>query len=379
VVRSGVGRTAQSGGLNARFEHCPFTEARILVRFERMVLEQFGSHLLQAAGCEEESAQLVARTLVRSDARGTASHGLIRVLDYAARLEKGGNDPRAQPRLVNQSGAVGVVDGTGALGQLIGDFAMRLAIELAREHGIGAIACRNSSHFGAAIEYSLLAASNDCIGIALTNASASMAPFGGVSPVLGNNPIAIAAPTHQQDVFALDLALSVVAKGRIRMLAARGERIPEGWANDKFGVPTTDPAEAVAGLAAWVGGYKGYGLALAADVLSGVLSGGGFGPNVGAQADASHPQNVAHCMIAVHVPHFLPMDAFQDRMTDLLGAMRSSELAGGSLGIRIPGEIEAEAERLSAIKGIDIADGIWQQLEAYAGTVNVPIPLPLPS
>jgi LDH2 family malate/lactate/ureidoglycolate dehydrogenase len=341
------------------------------VRFERVALEQFGSHLLQAAGCEEESAQLVARTLVRSDARGTASHGLIRVLDYAGRLEKGGNDPRGQPRLV--------VDGTGALGQLVGDFAMRLAIELAHEHGIGAVACRNSSHFGAAIEYSLLAASNDCIGISITNASASMAPFGGISPVLGNNPIAVAAPTHQQDVFALDLALSVVARGRIRMLAARGERIPEGWANDKFGVPTTDAAEAVAGLAAWVGGYKGYGLALAADVLTGVLSGGGYGPHVGPQADATHPQNVAHFMIAVHVPHFLPMDSFQDRMADLLSAMRSSELADASRGIRIPGEIEAEAERLSAIHGIDIADGVWQQLVAYAATVNVSIPLPIPS
>ena len=349
------------------------------MRFDRSALERFGSDLLQAAGCEKDTANLVARTLVRSDARGTASHGLIRVLDYAERLRKGGNDPHGQPQLLNQRGAVGVIDGGGALGQLVGDFAMRLAIELAHEHGIGAVACRNSSHFGAAAEYSLLAADNDCIGVVLTNASASMAPFGGITPVLGNNPFAVAAPTDPPDVFALDLALSVVAKGRIRMLAARGERIPEGWANDKRGVPTTDPAEALTGLAAWAGGYKGYGLALAADALTGVLSGGGYGPCVGAQSDASRPQNVAHFMMAVHVPHFLPIEVFRDRMTDLLKAMRSSDLAGDSPGIRIPGELEAQAEGLSAIAGIEIVDEVWKRLEAFVTTVNVSIPSPVPS
>ncbi len=347
------------------------------MRFARQELERFGAELLTTVGCDGTCSDLVARTLVRSDARGVPSHGIVRLADYLVRLDAGGNDPAGRPRIVHQRGGIAIVDGELALGQLVATFAMGHAIQLAQANGIGAVACRRSSHFGAAAEYAEMAASESCIGIAMTNASPSMAPWGGISPLMGNNPIAIAAPTSRPDVFVLDMALSVVARGRVRMMAARGEPIPSGWAYNKLGEPTTDSAEAVAGLAAWAGDHKGFGLALAVDTLSGILSGAGFATEVRSQQDVSLPQEIGHFFIAIHVPDFIALTEFRQRMGEMLASVRSSRPAKGSQGVQIPGEPELESERASEGLGIRVEKSVWARLMPHAERLKVALPSPL--
>jgi LDH2 family malate/lactate/ureidoglycolate dehydrogenase len=346
-------------------------------KFAQADLTAAAQSLLQAAGCSPEDAALVAGALARADASGLPSHGLARLPDYLRRLREGGNDPAARPEVVSEHQATAVVDGNHALGQVAGAFGMSKAIELAGLYGIGAVTCRRSSHFGSAADYVRMAAEAGCIGIATTNASGTMAPFGGITPMLGNNPIAIGSPTGDEP-FLLDMALSVAAKGKIRLLAAQGAPIPEGWATDARGRPTTDAQEAVAGLATWMGGHKGYGLAIAADVLSGVLSGGAFGSSVGPQPEYDRRQEVGHFFAAIRIESFLSPADFAARFDGLVGELRSSEPVDGSGSVLIPGDLESRARTASAERGVPLSAVVWSRLEDEARRLGVLLARPEP-
>jgi LDH2 family malate/lactate/ureidoglycolate dehydrogenase len=346
-------------------------------RFAQGDLTAAAEMLLQAAGCNVEDAALVAGSLVRADASGLPSHGLARLPDYLKRIREGGNDAAARPELVSEHQATAVVDGNHALGQVVATFAMTKAIQLAGVYGVGAVTCRRSSHFGSAADYVRMAAGAGCIGIATTNASGTMAPFGGITPMLGNNPIAIGAPTGDEP-FLLDMALSVAAKGKIRLLAAQGEPVPDGWATDARGRPTTDAQEAVAGLATWMGGHKGYGLAIAADVLSGVLSGAGFGSSVGAQPEHARTQEVGHFFLAIRIDSFLSPAEFTERFDGMVGELRSSEPVDGSGSVLIPGDVESHQRAASAEQGVPLSTAVWSRLEDEAHTLGVSLARPEP-
>ena len=243
-------------------------------------LRKFAREVLTRVGVPSDHAAMTANSLVEADQRGVHTHGLAYLPVYVQRLMAGGINPAPAIRLVSERPSTALIDGDNGLGQVVGVQAIQLAINKAREHGAGLVGVRNSNHFGAAAHYAMAAAREGMIGLAMSNIGPTMAPWGGITPCYGNNPISYAVPTGEAAI-VLDMATSVVSRGRISAAAARGETIPLGWACDREGRPTQDPNLALEGLLLPVGGYKGYGIALLIDILSGVLTGGAFGQGVG--------------------------------------------------------------------------------------------------
>jgi LDH2 family malate/lactate/ureidoglycolate dehydrogenase len=332
---------------------------RVIVGREE--LDRFAAALFEAAGVEPDDAAHAASVLVDADARGVASHGVARLPVYLDRMASGGTSATARPVVEHERGATAVVDGRNALGLVVARFGMQNAIRLAHEYGVGAVSCRNSGHFGAAAAYARVAPAQDCVGISMTNVNVAMAPWGSISSLLGNNPIAMAAPTSSAP-FVLDMALSTVARGKIRLAAASGEAIPAGWALDAEGRPTVDPHVALAGLITPLGGPKGSALAIAVDILSALLSGASTSPDVAPQAAHQRPQDVGHFFLAVHVPAFVDLGTFVSRIDTMLDRIRTSAPAAGVERILAPGDLESDAELRAEREGIRLQRSTWEAL-----------------
>lgn len=320
----------------------------------------------EGAGLTTRAARTVAEALVDSDMRGVPSHGVMLVPMYLDRLRAGSVSQREQAEVVSERGAVTVLDAHHALGQLTGEEAMRLAVERSREYGAGVTVVRHAFHFGGAYRYALTAARAGCIGIAAANTRPLMPAPGGAEAVVGNNPLAIAAPAaNGAEPIVLDMALSEAALGKIRLAAQEGRDIPATWATDAQGRPTTDPQAAIAGLLLPIGLHKGYGLALMVDVLTGVLAGGGFGQRVkGLYADVAAPNDAAHLFIALDVAAFGPPDAFAERIATLAAEVTGAESAPGVERVYLPGELAAERRAVAARDGIALDPGTLEALRA---------------
>ena len=233
-------------------------------------LERWACDLLGATGLEREAATTVAVSLVEASGRGVDSHGVALLPGYLARLRGGGINRHPRPSVVSEDGAVAVVNGDDGPGQVAGVFAAELSATLAERHGVGAVSVRRSGHYGAAAHYVMPLARRGLVALSTTNAEPGVVPFGGRAPELGTNPIAFAAPAGDS-VFVFDMATSQVAANRVWGAMDAGRPVAPGWAVDEAGEPTTDPA-AVHSMAP-LGGYKGYGLGLMVEVLSGALGG----------------------------------------------------------------------------------------------------------
>jgi LDH2 family malate/lactate/ureidoglycolate dehydrogenase len=251
---------------------------RVEIAAER--LTAFAARLLGALKVPPAAARLVAEALVEADLEDLDSHGVMLLPMYADRLIAGSVSPTGDGRIVSDHAGAVVIDAENALGQVTAERAVDLTVERAKVHGLGAVAVRNAFHFGAAGRWVKAMAQARCIGIALCNTRPLMPAPGGAERVGGNNPIAIAVPSADGPPITLDLALSAGAMGKIRLAEAAGERIAEGWASDAAGVPTTDPAAAIAGMLLPAGGAKGFGLAMMVDLLAGGLSSGAIGEEV---------------------------------------------------------------------------------------------------
>ena len=232
-------------------------------------------------GMNDADAALLADSLVAADLTGVHSHGVLRVPEYVKKLTVGGVNPQGTPFIARDSGACLVVDGDNSMGQIGASFAMRQAIERAKTTGIAAVAVRGSNHCGAMAYYALRAAQEDMIGIATTNALPTMAPWGGAERLLGINPLGVAIPAGEEPSIVYDAAFSGSAHGKIRVYQQKGWTLPEGWAMDRDGTPTTDPAAAIDGLLMPIGGFKGTGLAMLMGILSSMLSGAAYGTELG--------------------------------------------------------------------------------------------------
>jgi len=324
----------------------------------------------------------VADVLVSSDRRAIASHGTARLSQYIALVEAGVMDAIARPALIRSKAAVALFDANNGWGHHASRVAMDTAIEGAREAGSFTAIVRNSNHFGIAGWYALRAADAGVIGISMTNASPVVAPTRAVDALIGTNPIAMAAPAGQHDHFCLDMATSTVTLGRIEVAVRRSETLRPGWALDSRGRPTTDPDAALDGALLPLGGveesggYKGYGLSLLVDILSGVLGGSTAAPHI-APLFSTHDgkADLGHTFIAIDPDAIDEPGAFEARLEselDLLVAAPESPDAPGR--ILIPGEPEAEAERRSAERGVVIDRGHHADLLALASRVGVSLP-----
>ena len=307
----------------------------------------------------EPDARVVADSLVEADLRGVSSHGVVRVPTYIAGLVNGSIKPRPSLEVIVDLGPRAVVDGDDGMGQVGANRAMQLAVERAREHGIGVVGLRRSRHCGAMAYWAIQALAASCIGFATTNAGLNMAPTGGRDKIIGNNPLAIAVPTNRPWPMVLDMATSVVAGGKLDVAAIRGQKIPLGWATDLDGNPTDDPVTARKGLLLPVGGPKGYGLAVMLDVLSGVLTGARFGGGLGIPGSGQF-------FLAIQVEGFMSIDEFRARMDQLIEQIQQSQRAPGSDRIYVQGEIEHEMAQRRTRDGIPLEEPIVESLQRLA-------------
>lgn len=314
---------------------------QLAVRLWPMVLEHFLGQLFSAAGMPAADASYSAQALVQTDLWGIESHGVLRVPIYLQRLRAGVVNPRPEIRQTAGAGAFAVLDADNALGFVAGRAGMERAMELAREHTLGAAGVVNSNHFGAACLFSRLASDAGMIGIAMTNVAPNMVMPGATRPVVGNNPFSIAAPTFDEFPFAFDIALSHVAGGKLLLAREKGEPIPADWATDKEGRPTTDPAVAFAGYLLPLGLHKGYGLALAIDLLSGMLTGGHFLSGVrNMHKEPDQPSLTSHLMIAIDPLAIMDEEEYRQRMGDFVAEVKATPMVDTGEELLLPGELE---------------------------------------
>lgn len=340
-------------------------------------LRQFARSILAAAGVPGSSAELVAEALVASNLRGVDSHGVQLLVWYVDQIELGSFDLNTRGSVVSENGACLVYDGENGLGQVVSEACCRHAVRLAREHGLGMVAARESNHFGAAAFWAQRIASEGMIGMAMCNATPMVAPWQGRERRFGTNPISMAVPGPK--TWLLDMATTTVAFNKILKASYAGQpTIPAGWALDAGGNPTTDTQAAVNGSPMPLGGYKGYGLAMMVEILCGVLSGGEACTGLAGIRMHGGTAHVSHFFLAADAARFLPLDEFAARMKTLADSMKTSQPAAGYDEVLVAGDPEWRAAGIRSREGIPLSRGIWQNLTAIGRRLNVPIPEPGP-
>jgi LDH2 family malate/lactate/ureidoglycolate dehydrogenase len=329
-------------------------------------LLDFATAVYAAAGMGEPEARLCADTLVQADLWGHQSHGVMRLSWYAARLKAGVCESRAKPEFVVDAGGLALIDGHDGMGQVLAARAADEAIRRAKVHGIAAVGVRNSNHFGTALYFTLMAARAGCVGFLSTNASPAMAPWGGRKKTVGTNPWSWACPAGSHAPMALDIANTGVARGKVYLAKQKGQSIPEGWAINAAGAPTTDPAEAIEGIILPMAQHKGYAIALMMDMLSGILTGSGYGAEVAGPYQAERRSRAGHLMIALNIEAMQPLAEFNARMDALIGQIKSVPLAQGFEEVFYPGEIEARNDARNRQSGLSLPEDTLQDLRKLA-------------
>ncbi len=332
--------------------------------FSARQLTRIAISLLEAAGVPDSHAALVADSLVEADLRGVDSHGVQNLDIYVQRIRRGLVELHPTFPTIHQSSSTALLDGQNALGQVAAMCAMELAMAKALETGLALVGVRNTNHCGMLAYYTMQAVRDGMVGFASCNGPVNMAPWGGRDKLLGNNPICVAIPAAGEPSIILDMANSVVAKGKLYAARSKGNHIPEGWALDKDGNPTTDPTTALDGGSLLpMGGYKGYGLTLVMDVLTGLLTGSGYSRQVGSlHHELTRGMNLGLLMGALKVESFMPLPVFRQLVDHYIEQMRDSAPAPGFERIFLPGELESDARARRSTEGIPIPRKIWEAL-----------------
>ena len=320
----------------------------------------------------DDDAHLLADTLVQADLGGTHSHGVMRVREYVKKL-RGGVDPKGRPVIAKDSGACLVVDGGNSMGQIGAHFAMNEVVERADKQGIAAAGVRGSNHCGAMGYYALQVARRDMICIATTNALPTMAPLGGAERILGINPLGVAIPAGNAYPIVFDAAFSGSSHGKIRIHQQKGLPLPEGWALDSQGRPTTDPAAAIDGLLMPIGGYKGTALALIMGILSSMLSGSAYGTELGNMEEGPRAGEDGHFMAAIKISAFEDVDRFKERIDAAIDEIHNCRLADGFDRTYAPGEKEFLNREVYERDGIPINGETLKDIAAAAEETGVDV------
>lgn len=322
--------------------------------------------IFEADGVPPDDAAFLADTLVQAELWGHASHGVLRVGWYHARLRSGAMKAVTALRTVVDAGAVAVIDGEDGIGQVVARHALQEAVRRARQHGIGAVAVRNSNHFGTCMYYTRMGALQGCITQLTTNGGPNMPPWGGLKKLMGTNPWSVGAPAGRFAPMLMDVATSGVARGKIYLAQQRGETIPDSWAVDANGQPTTDPRAALEGFVLPMAGHKGYAIGMAIDVLSGVLSGSGFLDDVHGPYDPVNPSRAGHLFLALDIGAFQPRHEFDARMEAYIERLKAVPVAPGHEGVFYPGELEARNDLRQREHGLRVARETLAGLQALA-------------
>jgi LDH2 family malate/lactate/ureidoglycolate dehydrogenase len=332
-------------------------------------LSSFAESILRAVHVPEHKARLVATSLVAANLRGVDSHGVQMLPYYIEQLEAGDMSKTADGRVISEIGSSLVYDGENGIGQSIAETCCAHGIRIARQHGMSMVVARESNHFGAAAYWAQRYASEGLIGIVMCNASRMVPPWQGKQPRVGTNPICMAVPGGR---WLLDMATTTVAVGKIYKASINGQdTIPEGWAMDAEGVPTTSVSTALAGMISPLGGYKGSGLAMMTEILCAVLSGGAMGNELGRIRDRGRPVRVSQMFLGIDVARFMPLDEFIARMQKLAESIKSTPPAKGYQEVLVAGEPEWRMEEERRANGIPVEEGTWKLLVDTAARLGV--------
>lgn len=351
-------------------------------------LLSFTENIFKKIGCSEADAAMAARALIAADLRGIDSHGVARLGGYVRLWEAKRVNAQPAIKIVHETPSTAVVDGDSGLGLVVAPFAMQTAISKAKNVGTGWVSVSNSNHFGIAGYHAMMALEHDMIGIAMTNASALVAPTFSIERMLGTNPICVAIPAGNEPAFVADLATTTAANGKLEILQRKSLHAPTGWIQDKDGNASTNPHELKGGGALLPlggdrehGSHKGYALGAVVDIFSAVLSGANYGPWVPPfpayvpMPDNQPGKGIGHFFGAMRIDAFRPAADFKLHMDQWIRRFRAAKPVPGQERVLIPGdpEREAEAERLN--KGIPLLNAVTENLKELGERFDVRFPM----
>ena len=340
-------------------------------------LENVGTKIFAAVGAPVEEAELVSKFLVKANLAGHDSHGVIRIVQYVKAIERGDIKPGAEIEVVRETRSSALLNGNWGFGQVVAKRAMEMTIEKAAEGSVGTVCAFNLYHIGRLADYTAMALQKDMVGIAMANSSKGVAPHGGRERILSTSPLSYAFPTGKEKPIILDIATSVCAEGKVRVKLHRGEKLPDGYIIDKNGNPSNDPEDlyrggAILPLGGDSLGYKGFGLALAVEVLSGILSGSGCAYEAEKKGNGVFFQ-------AVDIASFMPVREFKRRTANLIQIAKSSKLRPGFDEILIPGEPELRTEKKRLEEGIYVPEKTWEEIERIGTKMGLDLVSPVVS
>jgi LDH2 family malate/lactate/ureidoglycolate dehydrogenase len=330
-------------------------------------LTELGIKAFSKLGLSTEDATQIVKVLVMADLFGLSTHGLSRIESYGDRLIVNGINPKANITKERVAPAMVKIDGDNGVGPLVGMHALEAAMEVASECGIGIALARGSNHFGPISPYSYIASQKGFASMIGSNATTTIAPWGGSDARLGNSPLGFGVPNPGGNPFLLDMAMSVVARAKIRNAFKAGQSIPNTWGTDASGVPTTDPKSALDGFLLPIGGHKGYGLALMVDLFAGLLSNAAYLTHVKSWQDApDEPQNLGHFFILLDTKRLGSSEWLTDRMNDFAQILTDSPASNPDQPVIVPGTIELSKMAKQQANGIEISNETIALLESHA-------------
>ena len=336
-------------------------------------LEAFCIKSMVRSGLSETDARTTARVLVTTDTWGVFSHGTKQLLHYLRKVRAGGINPRATPEIVKEGPSWALVDGHCAMAMVSACLAMEQAIRKAKISGLAYVGVKNSTHFGAAGYYANLAATQDMIGLAMSNVDTNMTAPGARGSIIGNNPMAYAIPAGKEYPILLDIAMSTVAAGKIYTAQASSKPIPDNWLVDAEGLPTTNISNYPrVGSLLPMSGHKGYGLAILVEILAAAMTGAAVTTEVKSWLlDLALPTNEGHAFLVIDVGALIPIEEFKGRVDRMIQNMRQSPKAKGADRIYLPGEKEWERRKEALEQGIELPNDVRANLLAMAREAGI--------
>jgi LDH2 family malate/lactate/ureidoglycolate dehydrogenase len=334
----------------------------------------FVEQVYQTAGASKEYARIAAEVMVEANLCGVDSHGVRMLPGFIALARNGKINPKARVGVIKETPVIAHLDANLAPGHVVSVQAMKMAVEKAKASGIGFVLVRNSTHWGRAAYYPVLAAREGCAGICFVNTESNMPYWGTRAPRIGNNPLSIGVPRGSGEPVVLDMAMSQAAFFKIVLYGREGKKVPLGWGVDEQGRPTDDPAAILKSRRLVpTGQHKGSGLALMIDILTGILSGGMFcGELLGEAKGMPHSTGYAQAFLAIDIASFLPLEVFKRRVDELVAYIKAGPLAEGFSEISIPGERSWRERALREKMGIPLDETTLGELRTLAGQIGIP-------
>ncbi len=340
--------------------------------YDADTLRCFCRQIFLATGMSKKNSEIASDSLIDADLRGVDTHGIMRVPIYVKRLRLGLIKSNPKVRIEKESPSTLLVEGDNGMGQVVGVQAMNLCTQKASTQGSAFVAVKNSNHFGAAGYYSMMASKKGMIGIALSNAPASMAPYGARKAYLGTNPFSVSIPTDWKFPIVVDMATSKVARAKIIVAARKGRKIPDDWAIDSEGRTTTDPEKALSGAVLPMAEAKGYCIALVVEILCTVLIGMPLGEHPNSlYENFDDPQKLGHFFGAIAIESFVGISDFRARLNETIKEIKNLPPAFGFTDVLLPGEIECQTKIERMKNGIPLSKKVIEDLREVAGKTGV--------